>query len=217
MKRKRIQRVLCFVLAFLLIFGLSGCDFMISSLANSNQSFAEVYELESSTHLRYASQDEILSMLKHGTGVVFFTWAGCPWCHTYVKILDAVSREYDIEILCYDIYDDREGDTDFYRTVCSLLEEKLMETNSFDASGNVRIYVPEVCFVSSGEIFAHDNESSLFSGEKSPEFYWNSIMEGDTVSHAENLSKRLSTYFCRVCKDLSVIQSRGCQSCKAQI
>lgn len=214
MKRKRIQKVLCIALALLLIFGLTSCASSTPSLANANKSFAEIYALPKTTHLRYATQDEILSMLKQGTGVVFFTWAGCPWCHSYVEILDTVSREFDLEILCYDIYDDREEETDFYSSVCSLLDEKLMETNSFDASGRVRIYVPEVCFVSSGEIFAHDNESSLFSGEESPELYWNSIMEGDTASHAENLSKRLSTYFCRVCKDLSVIQSRGCWSCK---
>ena len=209
----------CILLAILMLF-LTGCSGVKEGQKTGEKiPVSDTYEMEDECKIFYADQDEILSMLKHGTGIVIFSWKGCPWCHKYISILNEAVQNFDTEILYYDIYEDREEGTDFYNEVVKILEPALDEVGAYDASGKPRIYVPDVTFVSSGKIIGHDNESSMISEEfedidAAIEEYWAKVQDNGQTSEY-NLKKRLTDWCCEICAALKEIESRGCTSCPA--
>lgn len=166
--------------------------------------------------LAYASQEDVKDLLEHGTGVVLFTWTGCPWCQKYVEYVNTAAILADAdEVLCYDLYEDREAGTDFYKFVVEKLGTALDEAGAYDADGKLRVYVPDVAFVVKGEVVANDNETSMIpEGEGDPETYWDEIEE-DGVTKGSKFLDKLSGYFCKVCEGLDEVNHRGCDSCKA--
>ena len=72
------------------------------------------------------------------------------------------------------------------------------ENLDFDDEGNHRIYVPDVTFVYEGEIVAHDNETSMSSGDIDE--YW-------TEKKVESLKDRLRKY-------IDGMLTGSCESCE---
>ena len=217
--RKNLRKISCIILAILMLL-LAGCSDGKEGPKNSEKiPVTDTYEIEGECKIFYASQDDILSMLKHGTGIVFLSWKDCPWCHKYISVLNDAVQNFDVEVLYYDIYEDRESGTDFYNEVIKILEPALDEVNAYDASGKPRVYVPDVTFVSSGKIIGHDNESSMISEEfddidAAIEEYWSTVQDNGQTSEY-NLKKRLTDWCCEICAALKEIESRGCTSCPA--
>ena len=173
----------------------------------------EYPEIEGECVIYKASKEDVLKMLKHGTGVVFFSWIDCPWCHRYVNNVNKACRDNGIEVLYYDIYDDRDKNTDFYKEVKELLNKPLEEENSFDSDGNTRIYVPNIYFVSNGEVLGHNNESSMESGfEENAEKYWAEIMAPDNKTREELLIENLNAWAKEVKTRKDEIDSKGCDT-----
>ena len=57
----------------------------------------------------YSSKEEILDLLDHKTGVIYFGFPTCPWCQSMVVPLNEVAKDnkYD-EIYYYNIRADRD-------------------------------------------------------------------------------------------------------------
>lgn len=116
----------------------------------------------------YRSKDEIINILEHGTGIVYLGYPECPWCMTYVPLLNEIAKNEGIEkIYYYNIREDRKNNTEFYQKVVSILNDYL----NYDEEGKKRIFVPNVTFVKKGKIIFNDNETSLIS-EGTPSEYW---------------------------------------------
>ena len=146
----------------------------------------------------YRDSDEIIKILKNGTGIVFLGFPECKWCQAYVPILDEVAKEEGVEkIYYYNILEDRKENNKTYKEMVKLLKKYL----DFDEEGNERIFVPEVAFVVKGLIVASDNETSLISGETTPEEYW-------TDSKKQETKEKLRVYINQVlnekCEECSV-------------
>ena len=138
--------------------------------------FAEEYrylEPNETNLFVYKTAAEVKRIFEHGTGVVFLGFPECDWCQAYAPMLNGLARAYEVEeISYYNIRDDRENDTEFYRW----LVEKLDGHLQYDNAGNPRIYVPNVAFVVDGEIIGNDYETSKDTlGYKTPEDYWSSV------------------------------------------
>lgn len=128
--------------------------------------------------------NDILDILKEGTGVVFLGFPECPWCQAYVPILNEVAREHNYKkIYYYNIMEDRKNKTEEYNTIVEILNNYL----STNDSGEKHIYVPNVTFVKDGAVVANDNETSMISGG-SPVEYW-------TDTNKTLLKTKLSSYF----------------------
>lgn len=147
----------------------------------------------------YRSAEDVIKLLKHGTGVVYLGFPECPWCQTYVKYLNEVANEVGIDkIYYYNILEDRTNNTDVYKEIVSLLEEKL----EYDDEGNPRIYVPNVSFHINGEIIGNDMETAKDTkGFEKPEDYW-------TEDEVTDLKNKLTTYMEEVYKS-----SNMCTTC----
>ena len=147
------------------------------------QKFAREYEEVGEDNVFvYRDIDEIINILEKGTGVVYLGFPECKWCQRYVKYLNEVAKEMDIEkIYYYNIKEDRENNTSEYQKIIELLGDYV----EYDEEGNPRIYVPEVIYVNKGNIVAHDNETSMESGDVDE--YWSQ----DKIN---SLKERTRTY-----------------------
>lgn len=182
------------------------------TVEKARETIAKDYpEIDGECVIYKAEKDQILNMLKHGTGVIFFSWIDCPWCHRYVNNVNSVCRDAGLEVFYFDIYDDRQNNTDFYLEVKKLVNDALEEENSFDSNGETRIYVPNIYFVSEGKIIGHDNTSSMESTkfEDTAESYWAEVIEtGNT--REQDLVAKLQEYASKTKELKDEIDKKGC-------
>jgi len=162
--------------------------------------FAKEYTLVGEDNVFvYRNSSEVISMLKHGTGVVYIGFPECPWCQTYAKYLNEVAKEVGVtKIYYYNILEDRTNNTEVYKEIVEELKEHL----EFDNEGNPRVYVPNVSFHVAGKIIGNDLETAYDTkGFKTPEEYW-------TEKEVKDLKNRLKGYMEEVYKS-----SNSCTTC----
>lgn len=118
----------------------------------------------------YRTPEEIIKILKNGTGIVYLGFPECPWCGQYVVYLNEVAKENNVEKINYlNILDERKNNTDAYKEITSILSDYLQ----YDDDGNKRIYVPAVIAVKDGKIIGFDDETSYDTkGYENPQDYW---------------------------------------------
>ena len=150
------------------------------------QKFAKEYtEIGEENVFVYRNAEEVINMLKHGTGVVYLGFPECPWCQTYVKYLNDVAKEVGVE----KIPEDRTKNTDEYKEIVSALKDVLQ----YDDEGNSRVYVPNVSFHVNGEIIGNDYETSKDTkGFSTPEEYWT---EEEITELKETLTKYMEKVY----------------------
>lgn len=164
---KKIRYIVFGVLLILLL--LISVYFIFIKKENDNIKFSKEYNSVTKENIFvYKTKEEILNILEHGTGIVYFGYPECPWCMAYVPLLNEIAMNEGIEkIYYYNIKEDRKNNTEFYQKVVNILNDYL----DYDQEGKKRVFVPNVTFVKNGEIIFNDNETSLISGG-SPSEYW---------------------------------------------
>lgn len=156
-----------------------------------NEKFKKEYNNVSSNNVFvYKNINEIIDILKNGTGVVYLGFPECKWCQEYVKYLDEVANETEIDkIYYYDIYEDRQNNTKEYQELVKVLQNEL----DYDNEGKKRIFVPNVTFVIEGKIIANDNETAKDTkGYSEPSKYWT---EKRVAALKERLSKNMEEVY----------------------
>ena len=145
----------------------------------------------------YREIDEIINILEHGTGIVYLGFPECKWCQKYVKYLNDIAKETNMEkIYYYNILEDRTNNTKKYLKIVELLENYLQ----YDEEGNKRIYVPTVVAVKKGEIVGFDDETAWDTkGYSEPEEYW-------TVEEVNDLKDRLKEM-------MDIVNDNVCSDC----
>ena len=164
---KKIRYILFGVLLILLL--VISVYFIFIKKENDNIKFSKEYNSVTKENIFvYKTKEEIINILEHGTGIVYFGYPECPWCMAYVPLLNEIAMNEGIEkIYYYNIKEDRKNNTEFYQKVVNILNDYL----DYDQEGKKRIFVPNVTFVKNGEIIFNDNETSLISGG-TPSEYW---------------------------------------------
>jgi len=188
-----MKKKIIIALVLVLIFGL-GIFFGVKVYKNANMTDAEKFakeytEVSKDNVFVYRDIDEIIQIMEEGTGIVYLGFPECPWCQAYVKYLDEVAKEMEIEeIYYYNILEDREENTEEYQKIVELLETRLQK----DDEGNPRVFVPNVSFHAKGELVGNNCETSLDTkGLDDPEEYW-------TEEEVEELKASLTKYINRV-------------------
>lgn len=133
----------------------------------------------------YSSEDEIISLLENGTGVIYFGYANCYNCRSIVPLLNKAGEELSIEKIYYlDIYNIRdkleldendkivtqtEGSNGYYK-ILKLLDKYLPDYTLTNKSGKEissnekRLLAPTIIGVKNGQIVGY-YESKKFSNE----------------------------------------------------
>lgn len=111
----------------------------------------------------YRTSEQIVEILRSGTGVVYLGFDECQWCQSYVPILNDAAKEAGIkEIYYFDILEDRKAHTKVYQEIIALLSNHLDK----DEQHQPRVYVPDVTIVQNGKIIAHNNDTSQATTSK---------------------------------------------------
>ncbi|MBQ9072056.1 MAG: hypothetical protein IJY25_02750 [Bacilli bacterium] len=187
------KKVLIIALILVVVLGL-GVFFAIKAYKEANMTDAEKFakeytEVSDDNVFVYRDIDEIIQIMEEGTGIVFLGFPECDWCQAYVKYVDEVAKEMEIEeVYYYNIKEDREDNTKEYQKIVELLEERLQK----DDEGNSRVYVPNVSFHADGKLVGNNCETSLDTkGLDDPEEYW-------TEEEVKELKASLTKYINRV-------------------
>jgi thiol-disulfide isomerase/thioredoxin len=148
-----MKKLLGIVLGVLL---LTGCSVsQIKDLDNDGKHFSEDYsniKVDENNPMVYKTPEQIIDIIKKGTGIIYFGFPDCPWCQNAVPVLIDIAKEMDIDQIYYlDPKEIRVNDTDSYKEIVKLLGDNL----TADENGNKRLYVPDVYFVSGGKIVGH--------------------------------------------------------------
>lgn len=146
----------------------------------------------------YKSAEEIIKIMENGTGVVYLGFPECPWCQIYVKYLNEVAKEVEIEKIYYfNILEDRKNNTEEYKKIVELLKEELQ----YDDEGNHRIFVPNVSFHVEGKLIGNDCETSKDThGLSDPSEYW-------TYEEVSSLKQKLKIYMEQVISSQKICTS----------
>lgn len=140
-------------------------------LTDSEKFYREYQTATKDNVFVYRNINEIIAILKNGTGVVYLGFPECKWCQSYVKYLSEVANELEIDKIYYfNVLEDRQNNTKEYQELLKVLGKTLQ----YDEEGKPRVYVPHVSFVIEGKIIGTDYETSKDTkGYKEPAEYWN--------------------------------------------
>ncbi len=156
--------------------------------------FSKEYStVDTSNVFVYRDIDEIINILKNGTGIIYLGFPECQWCQAYVPYLNEVAKENDLEKIYYfNILEDRKNKTDKYMEIVNILKFYLQ----YDEEGIKRVYVPAIIAVKEGEIIGFDDETAYDVEEyDSPSEYW-------TDNRVEALKNKLTTMIQEVNKNV---------------
>lgn len=168
-----MKKKILIISIFVLLIGTLICLLIFNANQNETdgEKFAKEYGSVSVDNVFvYKDIDEIIKILENGTGIVYLGFPECPWCKTYVKYLNEVAKENEIDtIYYYNIREERQNNTDKYQKIVSLISKYLQ----YDNEGNKRIYVPAVIAIKKGEIINFDDETAWDTKNyETPEEYW---------------------------------------------
>lgn len=188
MKKKKLIILTVLLLAPILIVG---CTKKTNSKKNASENVdsknfrKEYQEVSKNNPFVYKDVDEIIKIMKNGTGVVYLGYPECPWCQAYVKYLNEVAKEVGIEKIYYcNTKKVKETSMDKYHDLISLLDGYLQ----YNDEGEQWIYVPNVSFHVEGKIIGNDYETSKDTHNlKEPKEYW-------TEEEVTDLKKKLKKY-----------------------
>ncbi len=191
----RIVKVLSIIILFVL--ALVGIYYFYS--ANSpvqekdSVKFAKEYTgVTEDNVFVYKSENEIVSILKSGSGIVYLGFPECPWCQKYVTLLNEVAKEKGItEIYYFNIKEARANKTVAYTEIVELLKDYIPT----DDEGNKKVMVPDLTFVMNGKVEWHNNDTSTISGMEIKD-YWTEEKEQE---FKQKLGAAIDSVFHGVC------------------
>jgi len=172
MKKKKITWIIEILLFILIIGGFIfvGTRDFSSKVEVDNEKFDHDYKNVSSDNIFvYASASEILTTMKSGSAVVFMAYPNNQWSGYYASILNETAKEVGIDkILYYDFYEDRQNKNATYQSIVLRLSSYLKTLDN----GKQNILAPTMMIIKNGQIIAFDDETSIMTGNISPEDYW---------------------------------------------
>lgn len=119
--------------------------------------------------IQYASYEEVMTLLKEGTGVIYFGFPACPWCRNIVPILLDTAVEEKIDTIYYfnalEYRDERRlnelGKVELvkeakegYVELLEVLGDFASVYEGLNDTNIKRLYFPTVVFVKEGQIIA---------------------------------------------------------------
>ena len=163
---------------------------------DDNIKFGKEYNVSNHNPVKYLEIDEVLTFLKEGTGIIYFGFPECPWCHNVVPILlDALDERNIKEIYYFNPRAIRENNTHEYQALISLIGDYLYN----DENEQTRLYVPDTYFIVNGKIIGHNNDTSIMNEDMTPELYFTDEVKTKLKTKFINLINKVYNYECNDC------------------
>ncbi len=201
-KMKKISIMVLSMFSFVLLLTGCGCsqqEKKPEELTDAKKFAQEYNQVSEDNVFVYRDVDQIIKIMKNGTGVVYLGYPECPWCQVYVKYLNEVAKDVGMDQIYYcNTKKVKESNMEKYQELITLLDGHLQYNNE----GEQWIYVPNVSFHVKGKILGNDYESSKDTlGFKDPNKYW-------TEERIKALKERLTPWMEEV-----RLQSSICTDC----
>lgn len=142
---------------------------------NNDKIYPEV-KINTDVNIVYKTEDEIVDIIKDGTGVIYFGYPSCPWCRNAVPVLlDALGESSLEEVYYLDVKDIRDtkildangkiitkknGTSGYYKIV-EVLYDYLDIYDGLNDDKIKRLYVPSVVFVKNGTVVLMHTDTVL--------------------------------------------------------
>lgn len=148
----------------------------LNGVVNDNGYTYPTVDIDVNNPIIYSNEDEVLNILKDGTGIIYFGFPTCPWCRNMVSTLVSAAESTNFSKIYYlnvlDLRDslsvndngeisiDKKGSKN-YKKILKKLDDILDEYYIKDAAGNKvdtnekRLYVPLVIAVSNGKVVSY--------------------------------------------------------------
>lgn len=152
-----MKKVVALLVVVVSMVFLSGCSVKKTAELTDAEKFANEYSISVKNPFTYATIDEVLELLKHKSGVVFFGDSDCEWCITSASILSDIGMDQKVDTIYY--YNPKKiktKNTKEYQDLLSLLQDYLDK----DERGDADLSLPEVYFVKNGKIIGHNNATT---------------------------------------------------------
>lgn len=94
-------------------------------------------------------EESIRMFTEGGSGILYYGYAGCPWCERAVPILNDVAKEMGVTIYYINVHE--QTTMEAYNELMTHIES-ILET---DSDGEPVFKVPEVISIKNGEIQGH--------------------------------------------------------------
>lgn len=123
--------------------------------------------IDENNKIKYATFEEINSLLNNGTGIIYFGFPSCPWCRRTLPVFFDTCSKYNIDKIYYynalDIRDikhlddngniivDKAGDEKYYKLV-DMLYDYLGQYEGLNDPSIKRLYFPTYVFIKDGKI-----------------------------------------------------------------
>ncbi len=123
--------------------------------------------VDQNNKIYYATFDDVMDLLDHGTGIIYFGFPECPWCRNLVPNLIEATNETSIEKIYYfnalsirdtkvlnedgTIVTEKEGTKEYYQLV-DALSTVLGPYAGLNDDSILRLYFPTLVFVKDGTI-----------------------------------------------------------------
>ena len=147
-----MKKLVAVLLTFLFI--LTGCNTVkVTKVEDDNKTdgfkFSSEYKtVAKNNNYKYAVYENVIDLLKNGTGIIFFSYPDCKVCEEVAPILNESATLKEVkEINYYNIKDIKSNNTKEYKELLQLLDNNLKEEN-----GVKDLSVPSVIFVKDGNI-----------------------------------------------------------------
>lgn len=98
-------------------------------------------------NIKYLNEEELLNILKSGTGIVYFGYNSCPWCRNAIPILIEAVNNHNIDTIYY--ADIHKLNISKIRTELYSLIDDYLEVDNDDKKV---LAVPDVYFLKNGKI-----------------------------------------------------------------
>lgn len=131
----------------------------------SNDKVYPEVKINDNINIVYKSEDEVVDIIKSGTGVIYFGYPSCPWCRNAVPVLLNAASETSLKEIYYlnikDIRDskvldangnivvEKNGTKGYYKIV-DALSDYLDPYTGLNDDSIKRLYAPTVIFVKNG-------------------------------------------------------------------
>lgn len=189
-KIKRIIQIIMFISIICAFIYIGTKDFTKEVIVD-NERFDQDYKNVSKDNVFvYANANDVYTVLKGGTGIIFMGFKENVWSGYYANILNETAKKNNVEkILYYDFLEDRNNKNATYQSIVLKLSNYVPTLDS----GKQDIYAPTLVMVKNGEIIAYDATTSINKGTITPEAYWNEynvgLKENELITMFQNYLK----------------------------
>lgn len=177
-----MKKIVIFIFIFVSIF-TTGCTKEKIQVTKDEKKFQEEYEslngktrgehtimsidVAEDNKMKYIDSKEVIDVLEHKTGIIYFGFPTCPWCRNMVPVLIDAAKEAGVNQIYYaniseerdkkhldeegNIVLDQEG-SDNYNRIVEQLKDNLGAYEGLNDDSIKRLYFPTVVFVRNGKV-----------------------------------------------------------------